>query len=163
MLGWLKLRLRALFRKNEIENELDEELRFYLEKQTEQYVAQGMSPEEARAAALREFGGVEQAKEQCRDARGVSLIEELWQDMRYGARMLLKKPGFTAVAVITLALGIGANSAIFSVVNSVLLRRLPYKEPQRLIMIWISMPQLESLEGTAQFSASAADFIDWRN
>ncbi|HYW69521.1 MAG TPA: ABC transporter permease [Pyrinomonadaceae bacterium] len=163
MIGWLKVRLRALFRKNEMENELDEELRFYLEKQTEVYVAQGMSPEEARAAALREFGGMEQAKEQCRDARGVSLIEELWQDLRYGVRMLLKNPGFTVIVVITLALGIGANSAIFSIVNSILLRRPPYKEPHRLMMVWTSMPQIESLEGTAQFPASAADFIDWRN
>jgi predicted permease len=163
MLGWLKLRLRALFRKNEIENELDEELRFYMENQTEVYVAQGMSPEEARAATLREFGGVEQAKEQCRDARGVSLIEELWQDLRYGARTLLKKPGFTAVAVITLALGIGANSAIFSVVNSILLRTLPYKEPQRLMMVWTRITQLESTSGQTQFANSATDFIEWRN
>jgi putative ABC transport system permease protein len=163
MLEWLRQRLHALFRKNEVENELDEELRFYLEKQTEQYVAQGMSPEEGAAAALKDFGGLEQTKEQCRDARGVSLIEELWQDSRYGARMLLKKPGFAAVAVITLALGIGANSAIFSVVNSILLRALPYKEPQRLVMVWTRLSQLESTTGTAQFPNLAPDFIEWRN
>src|SRR5262245_15478612 len=163
MLEWLRQRLRALFRNNEVENELDEELRFYLEKQTEQYVAQGMSPEEGAAAALKDFGGLEQTKEQCRDARGVSLIEELWQDLRYGARMLLKKPGFTAVAVITLALGIGANSAIFSVVNSIVLRALPYKEPQRLVMVWTRLSQLESTTGQAQFPNLAPDFIEWRN
>ena len=163
MLAWLKLRSRSLFRRNEIEKELDEELRFYLDRQTEQYRAQGMSPGEARSAALREFGGVEQAKEECRDAHGISIIEELWQDLRYGARMLLKKPGFTAVVVITLALGIGVNSAIFSVVNSILLRTLPYKDPQGLVIFWTRLPKIESVSGAAYFSNTAPDFIDWRN
>src|SRR5215470_8823841 len=90
-------------------------------------------------------------------------METLWKDLRYGARALLKKPGFMAVAVITLALGIGANSAIFSVVNSILLRKLPYKEPQQLVMVWTTLPQIESGSGTAQFPVTAPDFIDWRS
>src|SRR5262245_33027025 len=121
MLSKLKTRLRALLRKSRMERELDEELRHHIERQTEQNVRLGMNPEEARQSALKSFGGVEQAKEQSRDARGVRWIEELWQDLRFGARMLLNKLGFTLIAVITLGLGFGANTVIFSFFNGILL------------------------------------------
>ncbi|HUZ48064.1 MAG TPA: ABC transporter permease [Terriglobia bacterium] len=137
-------KLRTLFRKPKMEQELDDELRFHLEKQIEQNIAQGMSAEEARYAALRQFGNVGAIKEECREAWGTRFINELAQDIRYGLRQLRRNPGFTIVAILTLALGIGANTAIFSVVDSLILRPLPVDHPGELVRIYSKTPQVSS-------------------
>jgi len=132
MLNDLFYRLRALFRRNTLERDLDEELRFHFDEQVEKHVKSGLSRAEAVRRARLAFGGMEQVKEECRDARGVSAIETTAQDVRYAVRTLRKSPAFSGIAAVTLAIGIGANTAIFSVIEAVMLRPLPYKDPGRL-------------------------------
>jgi len=134
-------RLRLLFQKNQLNEQLSDEMTFHLEKQIEQNLAAGMTLEEARYAALRKFGGVEQVKEECRDTWGVRFIDTLFQDIRFGLRMLAKNPGFTAVAILTLAIGIGANTAIFSLIDAVMLRMLPVPRPDELRLVRIGDPR----------------------
>jgi putative ABC transport system permease protein len=159
MLNRLKTALRALLHRSQAEHELDDELQQHLERQVEQNIRLGMNPDEARYAARRAFGGIEQAKEKSRDSSGLRWLVELWQDLRYGGRMLRTNPGFTLIAVITLSLGIGANTAIFSVVNAVLLRPLQYSDPDRLLRIWQTFPQL----GSNQVTVSAPEFFDYKD
>ena len=131
----LRMSLRSLLFKSRAEREMDQELSFHIEMQTALNVRKGMTPEQARTEALREFGGVEKFKEQCREERGGRWMEQLFQDLRFGVRNLLKYPGYSAVVILILALGIGANTAIFSVVHGVLLRPLPYPQEDRLVIL----------------------------
>src|ERR1044072_7978932 len=127
-------KLRGLFLKPRLEDELATEIQSHLEMQIEELVRQGMSPEEARYAALRKFGGVDQVKETYRDRRTLAWIETFFRDLRYGLRMLRRSPGMTAVAILSLALGIGANTALFSVVGEVLLKTLPVDDQEQLVV-----------------------------
>src|SRR4051812_2810492 len=152
------LRLRALFDRDALNRELDDELRYHLEQETEANVRLGLTPEAAARRARLEFGAAEAVKEEFRSVRGDSIAEAGWQDMRFGLRMMRRNPAFTAVAVATLALGLGANSAMFSVVNAVILKPLPYADPDRLMRVIDSNPG----RGFPRFSSSPANFLDWR-
>jgi putative ABC transport system permease protein len=153
----LRDRIRALRQRETVINDIDREMRSHLELQVEENIRAGMSPVEARAHAMRSFGNVNKAVDAAYDVKGGGWLESLTQDIRYGVRMLAKHKAFTAVAVLTLALGIGANTAIFSVVNELLLRPLPYRDAERIVMLWEVTPT-----GRHQNTTSRANFRAWR-
>jgi predicted permease len=138
-------RVRAIFRRSAVERELDDELRFHLDQQIEKYVKAGLSREEAARRARLEFGGLEQTKEEYRDSLGISFLETTAQDLRYAVRTMRRSPGFTTVAVLLLALGIGANTAIFSMIDALMLRWLPVQNPQELVQVKLGDSGIDAL------------------
>ena len=155
MLSDFRIRFRSIFRRAVVEKDLDDELRFHMDQQAEKYMRAGMSREEALRRVRLEFGGIQQVREECRDARGVSFIESLAQDLRYGFRMLGKSRVFTLVIVFTLALGIGANTAIFTLVDAVILRSIPVRDPQNLVVAQWSAHRWPQDVGTSSFGDCA--------
>jgi putative ABC transport system permease protein len=153
-------RLRALGQRRATKREIDEELRFHLEQRTAANIAAGMSPEEAALNASRRFGNLQKVREECRELRGASLGETFLQDVRFGLRQLRRNPAFSAVAVVTLALGIGANTAIFSVVNAILLKPLPYRNPGRIVMLWTDNASANL--GFHELPPAPPDLLHWR-
>jgi len=151
-----RMRLQSLARRGRVDDELSKEMRFHLEQQISENIAAGMTAQEARYAALRRLGGVAQIQEECRDMRRVSWIETLLYDLRYTARTLARSPGFALVMVLTLALSIGANSAIFSVIRGVLLRELPYPQQEHVVRIFLSSTAYP------KFPFNPFDFLDFR-
>ena len=154
----LRLRLRSLFRSARVEQELDEELRYHVDRLVDDFLAAGLPPSEARHQALREMGAIEQRKEECRDARGLALVDSLRQDIGYALRALRKSPGFSAVAIVSLAIGIGANTTIFTFVNAVLLEPLPYPGSDRLVTL-----HEHQIDSNKPLSVHPAVFIAWQS
>ena len=154
----IPLKLRSLFRRHDADTDLDAELRDHIAQKTEAYISSGMTPQEAHRQALIDLRGLEQTKENCRDTRRINWPHDLVQDLRFGLRMLRKSPGFTAVAVLTLALGIGANTAIFSIVDSVLVQPLPFPNAPRLV--WLA--ELQKKWGPREIWVPPPTFSDWQ-
>ena len=152
------LRIKALFRRGQFNRDLEDELAFHVAMREEKNRAAGIAAEEARYAAKRQFGNLTAMKERSREMWTFAWLETLWQDLRYGVRMLRKNPGFTFIAVLTLALGIGANTAIFSVVDAVLLRPLPFPASDRLVRIWETKPERSYFRNVV----NGLNFLDWR-
>ncbi|MGH9825138.1 MAG: ABC transporter permease, partial [Blastocatellia bacterium] len=141
LIGVLWRKIKFLLQRNRMDRELDQEMAFHLERLAERNMKDGLDPDDARLAALRDFGGIDHAKEECLDARGMQPLAALAQDARYAIRTMTKKPAVSVLAIVVLALGIGANTAIFSIVAPVLLKSLPFKDSGRLVLLWHVYPK----------------------
>ena len=155
----LWLTLETLLRPQEAWRALDDEPRFHVEMEADCLVREGFPPNKARREAMIRFGGFDRFKEKTREARGTKLGEDAMQDLKYGLRMIVKNPVFSAVAIVTLALGIGANTAIYTVVEAVLLEPLPFENPNELALLWTR----NDAENQDNYMVSPMDFDDWRN
>ena len=155
----LRVAFRSLFRRQRVEEELDEEIRYHLERQIAEGLKDGLAPDEARYAALRAMGAVARSKEESRDLQPARFFDDVVGDLRYAARALFRSPGFAVLAIVIMAVGIGANSAVFSVVNAVLLQPLPYPGADRIVMLRTSFLS----QGESQALVSIANFRDWRD
>src|SRR5712692_5026641 len=162
---WLRqmtLRLRTLCQQDRVERELEEEFQFHIEQRIELEIARGRSPEEARLIALRAMEGLEKRKEECRDMRRVNYIDDLLRDLRYAGRNLRRSPGFATLVVLIMALGIGANTAVFSVVNAVLLKPLSFRDPDRIVTLSDFLTTGEAPTALSK-QASILDVQDWHD
>ena len=149
MLSDMLYRLRTLFRRRAMDGELDEELRDHLDREAEKYRQMGASDEDAMRRARMALGGQEQVRQQCRETRGTRHLEDFIQDLKYGVRILKKNPRLTAMIILSLAIGIGANTAIFSVTSTLLLEPLPYADSDRLAILWLRSPsRIREMEGS---------------
>lgn len=151
--------LRNLFRKQRLERQLEDELQSYVEMLTDEKMAAGFSRSEARRVALKDIGGIEQVKQAVRDRRAGTSLEVVWQDVRYGWRQLVRNPGFTVAVIVTLALSIGANTAIFSIVNALMLQSLPYPHPERMGTIFRLVKGSEPFDGRHSISGEQFELL----
>src|SRR5262245_25642872 len=157
VISYFLKRLRALWRSEDIHDEIAEEMRFHIERRTEENLRRKMAPEEARREAERQFGSFSRIKEQGYEVRGGRWLEATWQDLRYGSRILLKSPNFTAIALLVFAIGIGATTAIVSVADALLMRPLPVPHAGRVMTIW----QYNRDTGASQEDVAPGNAIDW--
>ena len=158
ILSMIVARARALVRGAAVDRELAHEMSEHLQHLVDEHVARGMTPDAARAAARREFGSVAFLMDESRDTRGIMWLANAWHDVRYGIRLMSRAPGFAAVVILTISLVIGATTAMFSVVYSVLLQPLPYREPERLVNLWTTAPK----RGLPRANVGTANVVDWR-
>src|SRR5262249_19474251 len=158
MISDLLFRLRAIFRRRSVEAELDDELRFHFEQEVEKLTRSGLSREEASRRARLSLGGMDQVKEECRDARGVSILETVMQDLRYGMRGLRRNPGLAILATLTLSLGMAASTVVFSIFEATMLRPMPFRAADRVVDIWETRME----RGIDQASFTEANFWDVR-